>query len=268
MPELPEVEVIRRNLKEILKSQPIIQKFEFLRKDLRGPIPIKNLQQLEGQKITDVIRRAKYLMFLTERGGFLSSLGMTGNWRVCHIGEERKHDHVYIYLEDKQRLAFSDPRRFGFLKTIEGAKSHLKNLGPEPLSADFSAEYLQGEFKKSIRPVKTALMDNSLVTGIGNIYACETLYFAGVSPLRKVSTLKKAELIKICKSAVVVLNKAIETGGSSIRDFKSATGAEGSYQSHHAVYGKAAKPCARCTTAIKIRKLAGRSTFWCPKCQK
>jgi formamidopyrimidine-DNA glycosylase len=268
MPELPEVEVVKRGLEKIISDQPRIRRFEFKRKDLRDPIPIKKLKALEGAKILSVSRRAKYLLFETEKGGFLSHLGMTGSWRVAPLGSEQKHDHVYIELEDGRRLAYHDPRRFGIFETFAGDSPRLANLGLEPFDQDFSVRYLQESFQNKVQPVKCALMDQRIVVGVGNIYASEALHLCGVRPTRQARRLTVAEVEKLVTSVRRVLSQAISKGGSSISDFRGVSGDQGDYQAEHNVYGRQGEPCAICNTEIRMQVLAGRSTFWCPRCQR
>jgi formamidopyrimidine-DNA glycosylase len=271
MPELPEVEVVRRELAEITRDKPRIEKIEFLRKDLRDPMPIRKLQQLQGARILSVHRRAKYLLIETDKGGILSHLGMTGTWRVAVPGDELLHDHIYIYLSNGMRLAFRDPRRFGIFETIDLAKQNqnarLKNLGPEPLDADFSAEYLLSKLRKRQAPVKTTLMDQKVVVGVGNIYASEVLFQSHIKPSKRAGRITREQAQVLVENIKKVLLMAIEGGGSSISDFAGTRGESGSYQDLHQVYGREGKDCVICGTQIRQAVMAGRSTFWCPTCQ-
>jgi formamidopyrimidine-DNA glycosylase len=271
MPELPEVEVVRRELAEITKDQPRIEKFEFMRRDIRDPMPIKKLQQMAGAQILSVQRRAKYLLIETSKGGILSHLGMTGTWRVAVLGDELSHDHVYIYLSNQMRLAFRDPRRFGIFETFDlknpNASPRLKTLGPEPLDAEFTAEYLLSKLKRKNAPIKTALMDQKLVVGVGNIYASEVLFKSGIKPSKRADRLSREQVQVLTGHIKEVLLNAIEGGGSSISDFAGTRGEAGSYQDSHQVYGRAGDKCVVCSTIIKQKVMAGRSTFWCPSCQ-
>lgn len=272
MPELPEVEVVRRELAEITRDRPRIEKFEFLRRDIRDPMPIKKLQAMAGAQILSVHRRAKYLLIETSKGGILSHLGMTGTWRLAVPGDEMVHDHVYIYLSNKMRLAFRDPRRFGIFETydLENPRKspRLKTLGPEPLDSEFTADYLWTQLRKRKAPIKTALMDQKLVVGVGNIYASEVLFKSAIKPLKRADRLTREEVQVLTGHIKEVLLKAIEGGGSSISDFAGTRGESGSYQDSHQVYGRAGEKCVVCSTIIKQKVMAGRSTFWCPSCQK
>jgi formamidopyrimidine-DNA glycosylase len=277
MPELPEVEVVRRGLEKILlapsTSQTLrIEKIECLRADLRGPIPRQALQRLEGARVLAVHRRAKYLLIETDKGGILSHLGMTGTWRVAPPGEEKDHDHIYLHLSSGVRLAYRDPRRFGLFETydVQRQKSHprLKNLGPEPFDALFSGDFLWQFFRGKKTTVKAAIMNQECVVGVGNIYASEALFLAGISPLRKAQRISRDESEKIVQSIRETLQTAIDAGGSSISDFYSFDGESGEFQNTHAVYARDGELCRKCDSKIRARVISGRSTYWCPSCQK
>jgi formamidopyrimidine-DNA glycosylase len=271
MPELPEVEVVRRELSELLAGQPKIEKFEFKRKDLRDPIPIRQLSRFQGSKVLGVHRRAKYLLIETTAGGILSHLGMTGTWRVATEGDERLHDHIYLHFSGGLRLAFRDPRRFGIFETYEplrpASSPRLRNLGPEPLSQEFTGESLWRSFRKKTAPIKTAVMDQKIVVGVGNIYASEALFLAKIKPQKKAERLTKVQAEVLVASIKRVLQESIDRGGSSISDFAGADGESGSYQDHHQVYDRKDQNCVVCQTKIRHRVMAGRSTYWCPCCQ-
>lgn len=271
MPELPEVETVRAGLEKLLSDRPFVQKVKLMRADIRFPIPRELPKRLQGQKIQSVRRRAKYILFDTEKGAMLSHLGMTGSWRLAKLGDEDKHDHCYIELNDGRRLAFRDPRRFGILDWIEPGKEadhpRLKGLGVEPLSDAFNEEFLFEVSRKRRTPVKSLIMDQRIVVGIGNIYASETLFRAGVRPTKQAGRVTRAECAKIVKAAQEVLREAIAVGGSSIRDYRQTNGDEGGFQDHHFVYDRDGLPCRVCGCAIKSRVIGGRSTYWCTKCQ-
>lgn len=277
MPELPEVEVVRRGLEKLLlKSQgtalPRIEKIEFLRRDLRDPMPIRALKKLEGAQILAVRRRAKYLLIETDRGGILSHLGMTGTWREAPVGDEKDHDHIYLYLSSGLRLAYRDPRRFGIFETYDirqqSKSPRLKSLGPEPFDTQFSQALLSAYLHGKKTTVKAAIMDQRCVVGVGNIYASEALFMAGVSPLKKAGRVTREQSEKIVQAVRQTLKTAIEAGGSSISDFYSFQGQSGDFQNSHAVYDRSGEPCRQCGTKIRSRVIAGRSTYWCPTCQK
>lgn len=278
MPELPEVEMVCRGLRSLFKGSPRIDRFEFLREDLRFPIPISKIKRLEGEKILGVHRRSKYLLWETKKGFLLSHLGMTGSWRVAPPGEERTHDHLYVYLKkgtsSTMRLAYKDPRRFGILDYVEpivpgGIPSHvlLDHLGPEPFQEGFHPAYLREKIKSRTSPIKNILMDASVVVGVGNIYASEILFRSGVHPRRKGIKITQKDSEELVRRTREVLQEAIDSGGSSIRDYVNANGAEGSYQMKFLVYGKEKKPCPVCGNLIQKIVQSGRSTFFCSHCQ-
>ncbi len=271
MPELPEVEVVKEGLKKLIKPSDPIEKIEFLRKDLRWKLPHAYVEKLKGQKILNLVRRAKYILFETERFYIISHLGMTGSWRNdSHL---QRHDHIVLTLVSGLRLVYNDPRRFGVFDII--VKDKLPNdkkfihLGPEPLLEDqFNAAYLYLKSRKRKIPIKSFIMDQKVVVGVGNIYASEALFLAGIRPLASASRLTKVQSETLVKSIQKVLHQAIDLGGSSIRDYKQANGESGSFQDHHFVYGRHKQTCHRCRGLIRSQVLSGRNTFWCVKCQK
>lgn len=269
MPELPEVETVVRSLNTKLKDHPKVTDFIFFRKNLRNKIPIDAFKKLKSFNIIKVERRAKYILFFTEHGVILSHLGMTGQWRLENSLSPKKHDHIAIKLESGRYLIYSDPRRFGFFDFIPNEKSSplLVNLGPEPLSDNFNSIYLSKKISNKDTLIKTAIMDQKLVVGVGNIYACEALFAAKVSPLRKAHSLHPKEIQRLVAAIKNVLANAINLGGSTIRDYKSVDLKSGDFQNYHNVYDKTGKPCVKCKTKIKNVKIGGRSTYWCPHCQ-
>lgn len=278
MPELPEVEVVRRGLeKAVLKFEPStpnhILHWVFHRKDLRDPIPRAMLETLQGAVVRRIARRAKYLIFETDRGMIVSHLGMTGSWKIYSSEAEvkrEKHTHVELHLS-KGVLVFSDPRRFGVLDFINAKDLHthvrFSHLGPEPLEGDFSAEYLFSKLHKKKSSIKSLLMDQKIVVGVGNIYASEVLFRAGISPLIKGNNISKSQALRIVEMVRKVLAEAISGGGSSINDYVQADGGKGSFQQQHFVYDRKGQNCYRCRGKIKSSVIGGRSTFWCPTCQ-
>ncbi len=271
MPELPEVEVVKRELSELLKESPRIEAIEFMRKDLRDPMPIAKIKKMIGARVLSVKRRAKYLLLETDKGGLLSHLGMTGTWRAAEAGDELVHDHIYIQFSGGLRLAFRDPRRFGIFETFDvqnpQSSPRLKFLGPEPLEADFSASYLHPKLRSKKAPIKTAIMDQKLVVGVGNIYASEALFRAGIKPQRRADKVSFEKCEILVSKIKEVLSESILRGGSSISDFKATDGAVGSYQEAHQVYDRKDQDCVICGTRIRHLVQAGRSTYWCPSCQ-
>lgn len=274
MPELPEVETVRAGLAEILRERPSIKAVRLMRADIRFKIPRDLPSRLEGAPITGVRRRAKYLLIDTPKVSLLSHLGMTGSWRVLEKDAARDpHDHCYIDLDDGRTLAYRDPRRFGIIDLLEpgGEENHprLRGLGVEPLDvARFTGEFFFQSTRKRKLAAKVFLMDQRIVVGIGNIYASEVLFRAGVRPGRAAGRLSRVECGRIVQFAREVLVEAIESGGSSIRDYRQAGGEEGGFQALHLVYGRAKEPCRRCGAPISSLVLGGRSTFWCAKCQR
>lgn len=271
MPELPEVEVVRRGLQNILRDQPVLEKVELKRPDLREPIPAKKISTLVGQPVTSIERRAKYLLLWTPKGAMLSHLGMTGTWRVAPPGDERLHDHIYLHFSGNLRLAYRDPRRFGYFDFVASpAEKHpkLAGLGPEPLEPGFNGQVLWGSLRGKDVALKIALMDQKVVVGVGNIYASEALFAAGVRPTlpaKKLSLEKASVLVDEIKK---ILSQSIQAGGSSISDFAQTSGESGYFQTSFRVYGRDGEPCVTCGQQVKSKVLGGRNTFWCSRCQK
>lgn len=268
MPELPEVEIVARNLTDILKPPFRIQEWMFFRKDLRFPIPIKKLGPIRIQKIS---RRAKYLIFESEDEVIISHLGMTGAWRVENEKwQRRKHDHLAFRFQPKKFLVYEDARRFGFVEVCKKTDftQRFQYVGVEPLDPAFDEEKIYQQFKKLNAPIKNALMNQKLVVGIGNIYASEILFRTQISPLKKCLKISHAEYARIWAYARAILNLAIEGGGSTIDNYKNSFGQSGSFQNQHHVYGRDGEKCHVCAKLIKAKILAGRNTFWCPSCQK
>jgi formamidopyrimidine-DNA glycosylase len=274
MPELPEVETVRAGLAERFCARPTIVRARLLRPDIRAIVPPELPSRLAGQPIVGVRRRAKYLLIDTPAATLLCHLGMTGSWRAAAPGDaiEDKHDHFYLELDDGQRLAFRDPRRFGLLDLVEpGAEAEhprLRGLGPEPLEAGlFDAHYLRARARGRSAAVKAFLMDQRTVVGVGNIYASEALFRARVRPQRRAGRVAAAEWLRIVDAIRSVLGAAIAAGGSSIRDYRGADGRPGAFQAEFLVYGREGEPCAACKGALKAKTIGGRSSFYCPRCQ-
>jgi formamidopyrimidine-DNA glycosylase len=272
MPELPEVEVVRRGLEDILKDKPVLEKIELMRPDLRDPIPLKKLKTLVGEKILRIERRAKYLLIWTSKGAMLSHLGMTGTWRVAPAGDERLHDHIYLHFSGGLRLAYRDPRRFGIFDFVAASSKNnhprLVHLGPEPLSEEFTAEGLWQALRKKEVAIKVAIMDQEIVVGVGNIYASEALFLAKIKPSLAAKKISLSRLEILVSEIKKLLQKSIEHGGSSISDFAQASGDSGYFQNNFQVYDRAGEVCLVCGHKIKVQVMGGRSTFWCGHCQK
>ena len=275
MPELPEVETVRRGLESLLSEKPTIVRVKLMRADIRFAIPINFAMSLEGQAIIGVKRRAKYLLIETPKVSLLSHLGMTGSWRMetAATVQVGPHDHCFIELSDGRQLIYRDPRRFGVLDLVErGAEDthlRLKALGPEPLDqTKFTPDFLFTTSRKRKIAIKVFIMDQRVVVGVGNIYASEALFRAKIRPQKLAGKMTKHESQRLVDAIRDVLTSAITAGGSSIRDYKNADGEAGSFQQSHLVYERSGEACRVCKTAIRSKVLGGRSTYWCPSCQK
>jgi formamidopyrimidine-DNA glycosylase len=270
MPELPEVEVVKKGLSKLLKSGDLVSKIEFHRDNLRNRLPKQKLKMVKKQSILAVRRRAKYLLIETSDYILLSHLGMTGQWR--EYKHPKLHDHISIYMQSGLTLVYNDPRRFGVFDIVDKAvlskDPRLTILGPEPLENDFNADYLYKVTRQRKIPIKSLIMDQKVVVGVGNIYASEALYFAGIRPTARSSKLTLRQCEDLTVSIQNVLKQAIRQGGSSIRDYVDTNGESGSFQENHAVYGRQGEPCLKCRGAIRAKVLSGRNTFWCVNCQK
>lgn len=287
MPELPEVETTRRGIVDLVENKTIID-LAVLEPRLRWPVPADLSSHLVGQTVRRVVRRGKYLLFYLDHGYFIFHLGMSGSLRVYRVIPPRqKHDHVDIYLtngdaavvreninsddQDRWVLRFRDPRRFGALlwqSDIDVLHPLLASLGPEPFDASFDAEYLHKALGRKNCAIKLALMDNHVVVGVGNIYANESLFSASIAPQRPASELSLQDCTKLVSAVQDILQKAIQAGGSTLRDFVDADGKPGYFQQQYAVYGRADQTCAECGELIRHARLGQRSTFWCPVCQR
>lgn len=271
MPELPEVEIVCRNLADIMPVGERITAWHFYRKDLRYPFPKPKLQKLVGCQLQAIRRRAKYILFDFGEYILVSHLGMTGSWRQERRGwVRRKHDHVCFETSGSGFFVFEDARRFGFLEVLKSkdVAGRFASLGLEPLEPDADFASLTRLFLKLNSPIKSALMNQKLLVGVGNIYASEILYRVGVSPLKKCSDVRPVQYRKIWSECVKTLTAAILRGGSTIENYRNAKGEAGSFQNEFFVYGRTGEACRKCHTQILSQVLAGRSTFWCPSCQK
>jgi formamidopyrimidine-DNA glycosylase len=277
MPELPEVETIVRGLAPRMEGRRIEQ-LDLRRGDLRWEIPSGLRAKAEGRAIKRVERRAKYIVIrLDGQGVLLMHLGMSG--RLILVKPDQReplgtHDHVVFHLEDGTEIRFNDVRRFGMLDYVEADRlaEHrlLRGLGPEPLGKEFTPRYLAAALKGKRTPLKAALLDQRIVAGLGNIYVCESLYFAGLSPRRLARTVNAERAAALVRAIHDVLRRAIAAGGSSIRDYVQASGELGYFQQQWAVYGREDEPCPKCDCAQGIRRIVqgGRSTFYCAKRQR
>ena len=275
MPELPEVETIRRGLSLKMSGRTIVRA-ELRRPDLRRPFPPMLDRRLKGARVGALGRRGKYLLIeLDDDGTLLLHLGMSGRIVAGDAdAADAKHDHVVLALDDGTVVRFNDPRRFGlmdYMRRGEEAKHPLlAEMGPEPLGGAFDGRYLAAKLAGRLTPIKAALLDQRIVAGLGNIYVCEALYRAGLSPRRLAGTIAAMRAGRLAAAIKAVLNEAIEAGGSSLRDYVQADGELGYFQHRWAVYGKEGEPCPGCTCAEGVRRIvqSGRSTFFCAKKQR
>jgi formamidopyrimidine-DNA glycosylase len=285
MPELPEVETVRRGLAPALVGKRIA-KAKTKRADLRFPFPMRFAARLKGRRVDALERRAKYLLAHLDDGMvWITHLGMTGRWSV--IGAKQQpgdfyyseppdptHTHVIIDMESGARLEFNDPRRFGYMDLIDedALEAHpwFKGLGPEPLGNAFNLPYLKKALAGKKAPIKAALLDQRVVAGLGNIYVVEALYRAGIAPTKEAGRISTQRLEKLFHAIRAVLEEAIEAGGSTLSDYAQVDGAQGGFQHRFRVYDREGEACLTkdCDGAIQRLTQAGRSTFWCPRCQR
>jgi formamidopyrimidine-DNA glycosylase len=271
MPELPEVETTRRGIESHLSGQAVHQ---VIVRDHRLRWPVDKIleSRLPGQRITSITRRGKYLLLNTAAGTLIIHLGMSGSLRVLPCDTAvLKHDHVDIVFADRQCLRLRDPRRFGsVLWTEVDPMQHdlLKDLGPEPLSDDFNDEYLYTASRKRKVAIKQFIMNSHIVVGVGNIYANEALFMAGIKPSLAAGRLSKPRCRALVQAIKTVLNNAIEQGGTTLRDFTASDGNPGYFQQQLNVYGRAGEPCRRCGSPIKSTQQGQRATYYCPRCQR
>lgn len=283
MPELPEVETVMRGLQPSMEGAVIAQAY-VNRPDLRWPFPERMAERLTGARVVALRRRSKYILAELDRGEtLLVHLGMSGRMTVSGdpLGQfvhehpaSQKHDHVVFDMENGARITFNDPRRFGAMDLIETAalSEHklLKVLGPEPLGNDFHEDYLIQSFRGKNSPVKSALLDQGIIAGLGNIYVCEALFRGQVSPKRKAGQISEKRVVALVPIIRQVLEDAIQAGGSSLKDFRQANGELGYFQHSFDVYGREGEPCRRegCSGTIARITQSGRSSFYCGKCQR
>lgn len=270
MPELPEVETVVRGLAPLLEGRRL-EAVEVRRHDLRWPVPADLAARLIGARVLTLSRRAKYGLIATDRGDTLVfHLGMSGRFRV-DPGPPGRHDHLLLSAGGRW-LAFHDPRRFGSLHLVAsdevGEHPLLACLGPEPLAPGFSGQTLATAARGRRVSVKGLLLDQRVVAGVGNIYACESLFRAGIRPGRPAGAVSHARLERLAGALAEVLTDAIAAGGSSLRDHARVSGELGYFQHRFAVYGRAGDPCPACGTPVRRTVQQGRSSFFCPRCQR
>ena len=270
MPELPEVETTLRGVLPHLSGR-VVRELIVVRRNLRWPVP-EELEEITGQRVLAGERRGKYLLFRTARGTLLIHLGMSGSLRLLAPAVPwRKHDHLALRLDTGMELRFHDPRRFGCVLWLHGdpqAHPLLKDLGPEPLGPDFSGRYLFELARGRAAPVKAFIMDSHVVVGVGNIYACESLFMAGIRPTRAAGKVSLVRYEKLAAAIREVLAASIEMGGTTLRDFLNESGEPGYFAQTLRVYDREGEPCRTCGKAIERIVQTGRSTFFCPQCQK
>ncbi|WP_300056700.1 bifunctional DNA-formamidopyrimidine glycosylase/DNA-(apurinic or apyrimidinic site) lyase [uncultured Roseobacter sp.] len=292
MPELPEVETVRRGLEPAMTGA-VIARADVNRPDLRWPFPEAMAERLTGQRVERLRRRSKYILAdLSSGETLLIHLGMSGRMMILGDPSSRrlarqmpgqfvhdhpapeKHDHVVFHMENGARITFNDPRRFGAMDLMQTATASehklLAVLGPEPLGNEFHQDHLIAAFKGKMTPVKSALLDQRIVAGLGNIYVCEALYRAKIRPTRKAGRISAARVAALVPIIRTVLAEAIEAGGSSLRDFRQADGELGYFQHSFDVYGREGAPCRTpdCPGAIGRIVQSGRSSFFCAQCQR
>ena len=280
MPELPEVETVRQGLADVLEGRRL-HRVQVMRPDLRFPLPENFEGRLSGRQVEKLARRGKYLLIhLQERLTLIAHLGMSGRFRIFNTSPPplERHDHVVFEAEGGISVRFNDPRRFGFMDladtdTLAGHKM-LKNMGPEPLANGFNGPVLAAALKGRKSPIKAALLDQSVIAGMGNIYVSEALFRAGLSPKRKSGTVQGGRAENLARAIRDVLNEAIAAGGSSLRDHRQPSGELGYFQHSFAVYGCTGQPCPGCTCdptrtgGIRRITQSGRSTFYCAAKQR
>jgi formamidopyrimidine-DNA glycosylase len=273
MPELPEVETVRRGLDPLIRGR-LVTGVEVRQRRLREPVVPRDLSRLCGATLTGVRRRSKYLLLDTDAGlTLLVHLGMTGRLWVSDADRPRRpHEHVVIGLGDGRQLRFADQRRFGLLRVLRSDRvaSHprLRHLGPEPFDPALTGDALFMATRGRRVPIKNLLLDTRTIAGIGNIYACETLHRAGLNPRRQARRIGRAGWERLTAALRAVLRESIRAGGTTVRDFLNAEGEAGSYAVALRVYDREGEPCGRCGAAIRRIVQGGRGTFYCPRCQR
>jgi formamidopyrimidine-DNA glycosylase len=288
MPELPEVETVRRGLAEAMEGRRI-ERVEVRRHDLRIPVPDDFADRLQGRTLENLGRRAKYLVGEFDDGTvLLAHLGMSGRMVIetpdqraaapggfAHDpGGHHAHEHIVFHVGNGTLIRFSDPRRFGLMTLTDraGFPDHklIRHLGPEPTGPEFTGPVLAARLEGKNTPIKAALLDQTVVAGVGNIYACEALYEAGLSPRRKASTVQGVRADRLARAVRKVLAEAIAAGGSSLRDHVAPTGELGYFQHSFKVYGRTGEPCPGCDCGQAVRRIvqSGRSTFYCARRQR
>ncbi len=270
MPELPEVETSRRGIAPWLEGQRI-QALIVRDRRLRWPVPDEIEDLLEGQTIRSLRRRAKYLLIDTDAGSIMLHLGMSGSVRIIDADEPAtRHDHIDLCLATGKAMRFRDPRRFGSFLWTDDVERHplICNLGPEPLGESFCGDYLWETARGRRVAIKQFIMNAAVVVGVGNIYASESLFSAGIHPKRRSDRIAKPRMLRLAESIRSVLSRAIEVGGTTLRDFHDSDGEPGYFQQSLDVYGRGGEPCNHCKTPLTLAVLGQRSTYYCKSCQR
>jgi formamidopyrimidine-DNA glycosylase len=270
MPELPEVETTRRGLAPLVTAHRIAR-LTVRERRLRWPIARGLNARVEGREVVALNRRGKYLLFELDRGCLLLHLGMSGSLRYLQEAVPlKKHDHFDIVLDGGSLLRYNDPRRFGSLHFTAAPELHplLRDLGPEPLTDEFGGEYLWRVSRGRQTAIKTLIMNGQIVVGVGNIYANEALFRAGIHPARPATRVSRQRLGSLCDEIRAVLEDALRSGGTTLRDFVGGDGKPGYFRQSLAVYERDGQPCRRCGTTIRRRVLGQRATYYCPNCQR
>lgn len=271
MPELPEVETTRRGIEPHIKNQRVIG-VDVREPRLRWPVPARLSRELKGQPITSVERRGKYLLLRSPSGTVIMHLGMSGSLRlVTDQVPVQAHEHVDVRFENGLRLRLKDPRRFGaVLWTRSDPLAHplLASLGPEPLSNNFDGRWLYHQGRGRRAAVKTLIMNGQVVAGVGNIYASEALFLAGINPVRRAGRISERRMAVLAEALKQVLNEALAKGGTTLRDFVNGTGEPGYFAQMLRVYGRGGEPCLNCGAPLKSRVLGQRASYFCPRCQR
>ena len=271
MPELPEVETTKRGIEPYLVGRRIVD-VVVRETRLRYPIPGSFKQDVIGRDIVRLVRRGKYIIVESDQGGLIFHLGMSGSLRIVG-GDEiaKKHDHVDLILDSGLSLRFHDPRRFGAILWEAGDPAEhnlIRHLGVEPLEDEFNGDVLYARSRRSKRPVKTFIMDAQVVVGVGNIYANEALFAARIHPLREAGRISRKRYQCLAEVVKVVLARAIEQGGTTLRDFVNGHGDPGYFQQSLDVYGRNGQPCVVCGKVIEMLRVTQRSTYFCSRCQR
>ena len=271
LPELPEVETIRKGIMPHVQNHKV-QEVVIRQSKLRWPVSPELREEMTGQYITSVQRRGKYLLLGTAGGTLLVHLGMSGSLRIlAHNQVPQKHDHIDIVLEGSKLLRYTDPRRFGCMLWLRGdIYSHelLRSLGPEPLGMDFSGAVLFQKSRLRKTPVKSFIMDSHVVVGVGNIYANEALFLAGINPRIAAGKIARQRYQTLVRCIKDILQQAIELGGTTLRDFTDSDGKPGYFKQALRVYGRSGLPCTSCHQKLKEIRLGQRSTVYCTRCQR